>query len=77
MKAKTVDVYFYVSLDQRSELLDELAIKLSKLEGVTKASINPRTPRLVDVAFNPDLLSGSKLVNYVKQSGYPAAMVAR
>lgn len=75
MKSNTVDVYFYVSLDQKTELLDDLANRLTQLPGVKKANINPRMPRLLDVVYDADQLTGNDLAHYVKESGYPAAMV--
>jgi len=75
METNIVDVYFYFSLDQKSEMLDELAGKLVQLPGVKNANINPRTPSLLGVKYDPDQLSSGDLVHYVRAAGYPAAML--
>ena len=75
MKQNTVDVYFYVSNKQQPELIDHMVRTIAKLTGVKKASVSPRVKQLLAVEYDPNLVSGNALVKYVKQSGYPAAMV--
>lgn len=75
MKHNTVDVYFYVNNKQQPDLIDNMANSIAKLSGVKNASISPRVKQLLAVAYDPQQISGSALVKYVKQSGYPAAMV--
>ncbi len=75
MKHNTVDVYFYVNTRQQPELIGKMASTIAKLAGVKKASISPRVKQLLAVEYDPNQLSGNALVKFVKQSGYPAAMV--
>lgn len=75
MKQKSVDVYFYVNNKQQPELIGNMANTIAKLAGVKKASISPRVKQLLAVEYDPNQLSGNTLVKFVKQSGYPAAMV--
>jgi len=75
MKHNTVDVYFYVNNKQQPELINTIANSISGIAGVKKAEVNPRIRQLLAVEYDPGQITGSSLVNYMKQSGYQAAMV--
>jgi hypothetical protein len=75
MKCNTIDLLVYVGREQQAERLGVLARKLVQLGGVIKANVNPYVRGLLDVEYDPMQLSGSELVNYVKQDGCAAVLV--
>lgn len=75
MKDKTVDVYFYVTNQRQPELMRAVADNVAQVAGVKKAGISPRMQQLLAVEYNPDQISGSALVKFMRKSGYQAAMV--
>ena len=75
MKDKTVDVYFYVTNQTQPELMRAVADNVEQVAGVKKAGISPRMQQLLAVEYNPDEVSSSALVKFMRKSGYQAAMI--
>jgi hypothetical protein len=54
---------------------DELIMELGKLQGVHRARVSARAPRLVLVDFDPKLTNTQKILGTVVRRGFNARLV--
>jgi len=75
MKKNNVDVFIYVQSNNHFDMVSSLATKISRLNGVVKADINPRVKRLLSIKYEPETVSAGAIVSAVKNDGHSASLV--
>lgn len=53
----------------------QLESEIGEMDGVMSAHFNSRHPRLMAVAYNPDVVSSGVVLQHVSQHGIPAQKV--
>lgn len=60
-----------LSLDER----DQLETEIGDMDGVMSAHFSPRHPHLMEVAYNPDVVTSSVVLGNVSQHGIVAQKI--
>jgi hypothetical protein len=75
MTDKMVDVTIHVDETIAAEKREAIQEKLRSLDGVMAAASRDRTPHLIVVEYNPDLIDSHKILDTVIDSGVHAELI--
>jgi hypothetical protein len=75
MTNKMVDVTIHIDETITAENLEAIQDKLRSLPGVLAAVSHNRTPHLMVVEYNPDLIHSHKILDTVIDSGVHAELI--
>lgn len=75
MENKTVDVMIYIKRGTDYDQVDSVAKRLARTPGIIMTHVNPRIKRLINVTYDPDLLSSRMILQGVKQNTSMASLV--
>lgn len=67
---KTIESFVYVKSQQGSNSVDTIVNSIASLEGVMKANINDYVAGIMNIEHDPEQITGGRIVDHLKQSGY-------
>ena len=72
MNTKYIVTFLYAPFSNGSEINNTI----SQINGVKNVENNKHVKSIVDIEYDPQLVSGSAIVNQIKQQGAQVALIA-
>jgi len=75
MNIKTIDAFVYIQSQNEPKVTSDIVQEIAKLSGVVRVSVNQNVNKMVDVEYDPEVTSGSNILDFVRDSGYTSYLV--
>ena len=75
MKNNIIDVCVLVVSKPNEEAITDLVLNMSKLTGIIKTNINKKVSNVIDIKYDPNFISGSGIVKFMRKNNCTGALV--
>lgn len=75
MNTKYIVTFLYAPAGKDSQA-NSISQFVSRIDGVRNVESNKHVKSIVDIEYDPQLISGSAIVNQIKQQGAQVALIA-
>ncbi|WP_455375793.1 hypothetical protein [Kaarinaea lacus] len=75
MNTQFIVTYLYAPSDNEADVV-VMNNSISQLNGVKNVASNKHVKSIVDIEYDPQSISGSAIVNHIKQQGAHVALIA-
>jgi hypothetical protein len=75
MKNNIVDVNVYIVSKSKEDVISDLVFNMNNLTGIINANVNKNVKRVLDIKYDPKLVSGSGIVNFIRNNNCTGALV--